>query len=46
MARSFYADDMSVSNARMKRTLGVTLLYPTYREGLQALLADYSAGCG
>ncbi len=38
MAQSFYHDNKRVSNARMKKTLGVTLNYPTYREGLDALL--------
>lgn len=37
MARSFYADNRRASNARMKTDLGVTLKYPTYREGLRAL---------
>lgn len=40
MARSFYADSKRVRNDRMKRDLGVTLLYPDYRSGLAALLAD------
>jgi len=40
MARSFYAECRRVSNARIKRELGVLLHYPTYREGLTALLAD------
>lgn len=44
MAKSFYADNKTVSNARMKRDLGIALKHPTYREGLRALLADYSAG--
>lgn len=39
MARSFYADSKRVSNARIKTELGVRLTYPTYREGLRALLA-------
>jgi nucleoside-diphosphate-sugar epimerase len=39
MARSFYGESKRVSNARMKRALGYDLLYPTYREGLQALMA-------
>lgn len=39
MAKSFYADNKRVSNARMKSALGVTLQYPTYREGLNAILA-------
>lgn len=37
--RSFYAESKRVSNARMKAELGVSLAYPTYREGLAALLA-------
>jgi nucleoside-diphosphate-sugar epimerase len=40
MARSFYADNKRVSNALMKRALGVSLRYATYREGLKAILAD------
>ncbi|MGF1503216.1 MAG: SDR family oxidoreductase [Paracoccaceae bacterium] len=39
MARSFYAESKRVSNARVKRALGLRLAYPTYREGLAALLA-------
>ena len=39
MAKSFYADCKRVSNARIKSELGVRLLYPTYREGQDALLA-------
>lgn len=38
MARSFYAESKRVRNDRIKAELGVTLLYPTYREGLAALL--------
>ncbi|MHC4049672.1 SDR family oxidoreductase [Bradyrhizobium sp. 25ACV] len=37
MARSFYASSARVSNARLKRELGVTLVHPTYRHGLDAL---------
>lgn len=37
MARSFYADSKRCSNRALKETLGVTLAYPTYREGLIAL---------
>lgn len=37
MARSFYADNKRVANARIKQDLGVSLHYPTYREGLAAL---------
>jgi nucleoside-diphosphate-sugar epimerase len=39
MARSFYADNKRVSNALIKKELGVTLTYPSYREGLAAVLA-------
>lgn len=39
MARSFYAENRRVRNDRIKRDLGVTLAYPTYREGLAAILA-------
>jgi nucleoside-diphosphate-sugar epimerase len=37
MARSFYASSARVSNAKLKRELGVTLAYPTYRDALDAL---------
>ncbi len=40
MAASFYAESKRVRNDRIKRELGVELNYPTYREGLQALLAE------
>ncbi len=40
MARSFYAESKRVSNARIKSELGVELAYPTYRQGLAALLAE------
>lgn len=39
MAQSFYAESKRVRNARMKRGLAFTLRYPTYREGLKAILA-------
>ncbi len=37
MARSFYDESKRVSNRRIREELGVTLAYPTYREGLAAL---------
>jgi len=37
MARSFYSENRRVRNDRLKRELGVTLRYPTYREGLRAI---------
>ena len=38
MARSFYAESKRVRNDRIKAELGVRLLYPSYRDGLPALL--------
>jgi nucleoside-diphosphate-sugar epimerase len=38
MARSFYAESKRIRNDRIK-ALGVRLAYPTYREGLAAILA-------
>lgn len=38
MARSFYAESKRVSNKRIREELGVKLIYPDYRSGLQALL--------
>jgi nucleoside-diphosphate-sugar epimerase len=48
MALSFWQECRRVHNDALKRTLGVRLLYPTYREGLRALLAAQriSAGSG
>ena len=37
-ARRFYAESKRVSNARAKAELGWRLAYPTYREGLAAVL--------
>ena len=37
LARSFYDENKRVRNDRMTRDLGVTLKYPSYREGLTAL---------
>lgn len=37
MALSFWAECKRVRNDRLQRGLGVTLMYPTYREGLRAL---------
>lgn len=38
MARSFYAESKRVRNDRIKNELGVKLRYPTYQDGLAALL--------
>ena len=42
MARSFYAESKKVSNRRILEELGITLKYPDYRSGLNALLAAES----
>jgi nucleoside-diphosphate-sugar epimerase len=39
MARSFYRDNKRVSNQRIKEELGVSLAYPDYKTGLEAILA-------
>ena len=44
MARTFYSDNRRVRNARIKEELGVRLRYPTYREGLRAIVAEEMAG--
>lgn len=43
MAASFYGDNRRVRNERIKRELGVMLRYPSYREGLKALLDEMAA---
>ena len=43
MARSFYASNNRVANARLKQELGIRLVHPDYRSGLNAL---WSAGEG
>lgn len=40
MARSFYAESKKVQNDKIKIELGVDLLYPDYKTGLRALLAQ------
>ncbi|MGH1417678.1 MAG: SDR family oxidoreductase [Hyphomicrobiaceae bacterium] len=40
IARSFYADLKRVRNARLKSDLGINLRYPTYREGLRAIVSQ------
>jgi dTDP-4-dehydrorhamnose reductase len=41
LALSFWQDCRRVRNDKLKRELGVTLRYPTYREGLRALLTAH-----
>lgn len=43
-ALRFYAENKRVSNARAKAELGWRPAYPTYREGLQAILAAEASG--
>lgn len=38
MARSFYAESKRVRNDRIKNDLGVDLRYPSYRDGLRAMI--------
>ena len=42
MARSFYAENKRVSNNLIKSELGVNLMYPDYKAGLESLL-DHGA---
>jgi nucleoside-diphosphate-sugar epimerase len=41
MARSFYRDNKRVSNKAIKQALGIDLLYPDYRAGLDAIWKDF-----
>ncbi len=40
MARSFYSESKKVSNEKIKTELGVKLKFPTYREGISALVRN------
>jgi len=42
MARSFYGENRRVANTRLKRDLGLSLRFPTYREGLSGMWRDGS----
>ncbi len=44
MARSFWSDDRKVRSERTQDWLGRRWLYPTYREGLRAILAAEAVG--
>jgi len=46
MARSFWADDRRVASAKTQAALGRRWLYPSYREGLQAILEQETSGAG
>ena len=43
MARSFWSDNRKVSSARTQEMLGYRWRYPTYREGLRAILREEAA---
>ena len=40
IARSFWSENRKVASIKTKAALGISWLYPTYREGLRAILAD------
>jgi len=40
MARSFWAENRKVASSKTKAALGIDWLWPTYREGLRAILAE------
>jgi nucleoside-diphosphate-sugar epimerase len=40
MARTFWAENRKVASQKTKAVLGISWLYPTYREGLRAILAE------
>jgi hypothetical protein len=42
MARSFYLDNKRVSNRAIRTALGIELLYPTYRDGLNAIYRQHA----
>jgi len=44
MGRSFYDECKRVSSASTLQTLGIKLLYPTYKEGLGAILSEVRSG--
>jgi nucleoside-diphosphate-sugar epimerase len=46
MARSFWAENRRVASARTKAALGIAWRYPSYREGLRAILAEETADGG
>ena len=46
MARSFWADDRRVASDKTQAALAMRWRYPSFREGLAAILAEESAGGG
>jgi nucleoside-diphosphate-sugar epimerase len=45
MARSFWEENRRVANAATKIALGIAWRYPTFREGLRAVLIEESGDC-
>ena len=43
MARSFWSENRKVASAKTQAALGLRWRYPTYREGLRAILAAETA---
>jgi len=43
MARSFWAENRKVASRKTQAALGITWRYPSYREGLRAILAEEGA---
>jgi hypothetical protein len=43
MARSFWAENRKVSSRKTQAALGIAWRYPSYREGLPAILAEQRA---
>ncbi|HEX2940920.1 MAG TPA: SDR family oxidoreductase [Rhodopila sp.] len=44
MARSFWAENRKIASAKTKAALGIAWLYPSYREGLRAILQQGGDG--
>lgn len=43
MGRSFYSENKKISNELIKKKLGITLKFPTYRDGLEAIVKAQSS---
>jgi hypothetical protein len=43
MARSFWAENRKVASRKTQQALGLRWLYPSYREGLRAILSQERA---
>lgn len=46
MARSFWAENRKVASRRTRAALGIDWLYPSYRQGLRAILDEERRECG